>query len=265
MKKILFYINVYFACALQDIKVKMSYRTDFLIGLIGVLAINISSLVTFWVVFKNIQDINGWSYYEMFFIYAFYLIVSAPFQLVFDNIWMLEQYLRDGSFIKYYFRPVNIFFYFISESFNIKAIGQVFIGLCFLYYAWMKLNLEVSSFSVLNLLIQMIGGVLVYTAIMVAGSAISFWGINQNSILSLISRLTTYSIYPFSIFNTVIRMILSWILPLAFIAYYPSLNILKSHQVGMMSVVSPLVGVAAFVAAYKFWMQGARIFVGTGS
>ncbi len=265
MKTIKFYIRIYLICVLQDMKTKMGYRADFVIGIVGTLVTNIVSIATLSILFSNIYEIHGWTYEEMLFVYAFYCLVSAPFQLAFDHLWSLEQHLLSGSFIKYYFRPIHIFFYYISESFNIKAFGQLVIGIGLFVYSCGKLQVDVDLVFVLQLLVQYIGAVLAYAGIMIVGSALSFWAINYNSILSTIMRLSEYATYPFSIFNMGIRILFTFVIPLAFIAYYPAVNLLKPWEGNLVTILSPVVGIFLFITAIKVWMRGARNFAGTGS
>ena len=65
--KLRFYLRIYRKVLVQDLKSKMSYRSDFIISLIGMLFTNISGFITFWILFQNFSSINGWGYYEMMF------------------------------------------------------------------------------------------------------------------------------------------------------------------------------------------------------
>ena len=70
MKKrgIRFYIQIYFKIIAQDIKSRMSYRADFIISTMGMIATNIVGFVAFWLMFSKFPSINGWGYYEMLFL-----------------------------------------------------------------------------------------------------------------------------------------------------------------------------------------------------
>ena len=60
-------------------------------------------------------------------------------------------------------------------------------------------------------------------------------------------------------------MIFTFIIPIAFIAYYPSLVILEPGNVPPLSWISPLFGLVFFYLSYKFWMLGVRKYDFTGS
>ena len=49
------------------------------------------------------------------------------------------------------------------------------------------------------------------------------------------------------------------------IAYYPSMIILRPDEVGLLSLLSPVIGLIFFYGSYKLWMLGASRYNGTGS
>ena len=108
-----FYLKIYGKILVQDFKSKMSYRADFIISNIGMIVSNLLGFVTFYILFQNFETINGWTKYEMLFLYGFSLIALTPVQCFFDNNWNLRFFVKSGDFIKYCFRPLNIYlFYF---------------------------------------------------------------------------------------------------------------------------------------------------------
>ena len=124
-----FYARIYRKILVQDLKSKMSYRSDFVISTLGMIATNVTGFVSFWILFRNFPSINGWDYYEMLFLYGFSLVSLTPVQCLFDNNWSLRMNVYRGDFIKYCFRPINLFFYYQSEVFDVKGLGQLAFGI----------------------------------------------------------------------------------------------------------------------------------------
>ena len=139
-----FYARIYRKILIQDLKSKMSYRADFIISTFGMIMTNLSGFITFMILFHNFPTINGWDYYHMLFLYGFSLVALTPVQCFFDNNWNLRFMVQSGDFIKYCFRPVNVFFYFISEVFDVKGLGQLAFGIGTIVYAWIKIGIPVT-------------------------------------------------------------------------------------------------------------------------
>jgi ABC-2 type transport system permease protein len=264
-KSLGFYAKIYCKILAQDLKSKMSYRADFIISTIGMICTNIAGFISFWILFRNFPSINGWGYYEMLFLYGFSLISLTPVQCFFDNNWSLRQNVYTGDFIKYCFRPINTFFYYQSEVFDIKGLGQLAFGLVMLIYSCIKIGLGFTPLMLLKIIVFRITASLIMIAMQNAAAATCFWIQNSFYVLDLAFRFKDYAKYPITIFSPVFRFIFTFLMPIAFIAYYPSLVILRPDKVPILSWLSPFIGIAFFWLSYKIWMHGAKNYSGTGS
>lgn len=259
-----FYAAIYFKIISQDFKSKMSYRADFIISTLGMILTNISGFISFFILFQNFETINGWNYYEMLFLYGFSLIALTPNQCLFDNNWNLRRAVYSGDFIKYCFRPINIFFYFISEVFDVKGLGQLIMGGITLAYAWNKLDLPFSFGTAILLVIALITASLFMIAIMNFAAATCFYIINATSVMIMMFKFTDYAKYPASIYKGVFQIIFTFIIPIAFVSYYPSLLFL-SPGLSVLTCLSPVFGIFFFWLSYRVWMIGASRYSGTGN
>ncbi len=264
-KSLGYYLRIYFKVIAQDIKSKMSYRADFFISTIGMIATNIAGLFGFWLVFQRFPNINGWTYYEMMFLYGFALLSATPAQCLFDNNWNLRFQVYSGDFIKYCFRPINIFFYFISEVFDVKGLGQFVFGVVAVSYAWIKLSLPVHLYSILLFLVAVLSASLIVVAILNLAASACFWLVNSFFVLSLSNQIRDFAKYPMSIFGPALRIMFTFIIPIGYMAYYPSLLFLRPEEVSWIVWMAPVFGCLFFYLSYKVWMKGAMSYSGTGS
>ncbi|ROR22098.1 ABC-2 type transport system permease protein [Mobilisporobacter senegalensis] len=260
-----FYIHLYKIILTQDLKSKMSYRADFIISTIGMVFTNVSGFITFWILFQNFPSIAGWNYYEMLFLYGFSLLALTPVQCFFDNNWNLRSHIYTGDFIKYCLRPINLFFYYMSEVFDMKGIGQFFFGTGTLYYAWNKLGIPFTLKNLILLIISFISASLFMIALMNLAAATNFWLMGSTFVMIFAFKFKDYARYPVKIFSRVFRFIFTFIIPIAFVAYYPSLFFLKPDEIPPLTYLSPFLGMIFFYISYKVWMKGALSYSGTGS
>lgn len=260
-----FYLSIYRKILIQDLKSKMSYRADFVISTIGMIMTNLAGFITFIVLFHNFPTINGWDLNHMLFLYGFSLLALTPVQCFFDNNWNLRSHVYSGDFIKYCFRPVNIFFYFMSEVFDVKGLGQLAFGLGTLIYAWAKIGIPVTFLTVGQALVFTFTASLFMIAIMNVAAATCFWIQGSGYVMVIMFRFKDFARYPASIFNSVFKAIFTFIIPIAFVAYYPSLVFLQPDNVPVLTWLSPLIGLVFFFLSYAFWMLGVRKYDFTGS
>ena len=265
MRSLREYIRLYFIIETQYIKARMQYRADFIISSFGMFFSSLSSLVIFWVLFESIPNLAGWSLMEMVFIYAFYMLAVSPMQILFDHFWQLRFHVQQGTFLKYYFRPLNMMFYYISEMFDLKGITQFIIGIILLVYASIQLEITWTLLSLSLLLVTLFSAALVQISIIISASCVAFWVIDSWPVLGLAQKLREFAPYPMTIFNGAFRFMFTFILPVGFIAFYPSQFFLRPEDISPLVYFSPVVGIGLFAIAYKIWTKGVNSYTGTGS
>ena len=259
------YLRLYFLIEAQYIKGRLQYRVDFLISSIGMFFSSLATLGIFWVIFNSIPSLAGWTFMEMVFIYAFYMIAISPMQILFDNIWFLRFHVQSGTFLKYYFRPMDMLFYYMSERFDIKGLTQLAAGIILLVYASVQLGLKWSAWKLLLLLVTLSSASLVLIALVVMAGCSSFWLVNSYPVLALAWRLREFAPYPLSIFDGIFRFAFTFIMPIGFIAFYPAQFFLRPAEISPWVYLTPVIGIGLFALAYRVWVLGVNSYSGTGS
>ena len=250
----------------QYIKERLQFRADFIVSIFGMILINLSGIVTFWVIFQNINVLAGWSYEEVLFLYAFSLIAMSPQQLFLDNAWTLSNKVVTGDFIRYCFRPINILFYFMSEVIDVKGFSQFGIGLAILIWSWSKLSIPLSLLNIFMFIFLMFAAVLICMALMIVSSAIGFMGGGTNALMFIASDLKGYGSYPLTIFNKFFKALFTFVVPIGFIAYYPAQFFLRTKgEISNLTYLSPVIGIVFFYVSCKIWIACANRYSGTGS
>lgn len=265
MRSLAEYLRLYVIIEKQYIKARMQYRADFFISSVGMFFSSLATLGVFWVILGTVPSLAGWSWMEMVFIYAFYMIAISPMQILFDHAWQLRFHIQQGSFLKYYFRPLNMMFYYMSEMFDLKGLTQLFVGAALLIYSSSQLQLDWTPSRVSLLLMTLFSASLVQISIIVAAACAAFWVLDSYPVLGLAWRLREFSPYPMTIFDGAFRFTFTFIIPIGFVAFYPSQIFLRPEDVSPLIYFSPLIGIGLFALTYWVWTRGVNSYTGTGS
>jgi ABC-2 type transport system permease protein len=266
MKTLARYLKIYFMIISQYIKTRLQYRADFIIGTIGMVFANASNLVVIWLIFGSVPSIKGWTYYELVFMTGFFYMALTPQQLFFDTFWNLGWQLQSGQFIKYYFRPLNMLFYYASQSFDLKGLAQLGIGFGMLAVSGSRLGIDWSLPRVLLLVVNWMSASLIMIAIVIGTLSSSFWIINSMSLTGTIMTVREFGRYPLDIFSKSFRWVFTFIAPIGFLAFYPCQMLLKPWpSVSPAAWFSPVAGFLSFVIACAIWRKGVKSYSGTGS
>lgn len=259
------YLRLYFIIEGQYIKARMQYRADFIISSIGMFFTSLATLGIFWVIFDTVPNLAGWTLPEMVFIYAFYMIAISPMQIIFDHFWQLRFHIQQGTFLKYYFRPLNMMFYYVSEMFDLKGLTQLAAGILLLTYASFQLDMDWTLLRVLLLCLTLFSAALVQISVIVMAACASFWVVDSWPVLGLAWKLREFAPYPMSIFDGAFRFAFTYVIPIGFVAFYPSQLFLRPGEVSPLVYFSPVVGIGLFALTYWVWKKGVNSYTGTGS
>jgi ABC-2 type transport system permease protein len=266
LKKLLRYFKIYFMIISQSAKTRLQYRADFIVGAIGILAMNSANIAFLSLVYSSIPSIKGWTYYELLFFYGFFTMAISPQQLFFSEFLSLSGQLQSGWFIRYYFRPINIMFNFISQRLDLKSLVQMAFGIILLVVSIRHLHIVWSLPKVLFLLVNYMSASLIMIAIIAGAMSSAFWIINANSLAGKIAGISEFARYPLDIYNGILRCVFTFIAPIGFIAFYPCQLLLRPiSDVSIVAWFSPVVGFIMSGIAYAIWKNGIKHYTGTGT
>jgi ABC-2 type transport system permease protein len=259
------YFRLFFQYAGQYMKTKLEYRGDLIVGLLSDLLMQAVNLVFILVVFGHTQTLQGWGREEVIFMYGFFLVPFAIFSTFF-NIWDFnDRYIIKGEMDRILTRPIHSLFQVILERMDLESLSGAITGIIIMIYAGSGLNLSFYWYDIFLFIIMVMGGALVYGGIFVSLASIGFWSDSKSSIMPLMYNIGNYGRYPINIYNRVIRFLLTWVLPFAFVGVYPASYFLGKSEWYMYSFLTPVMGLVFFTLAVLIWNQGVKRYRGAGN
>lgn len=250
----------------QFVKTRLAYRTDFLIDTMAVSFALVVQLVVLVTLFSKVESLKGWSFHEVLFIYGFSLVPLGIFNLTSVNLYRFsDQFIIQGKFDRVLLRPVSTLGQVLCESFNVSGLNEVIIGLVVMAYAAAKMQMNWELVDVLAVMILAPSASLVYTGVFLGLTAVSFWHEDRMGLAPPVYNMIRFARYPITIFGGAVRFFLTFILPFAWVAFYPSTWFLDSPQFSRFAMFTPLVGIIVFGGAILIWRAGARNYSSTGS
>ncbi|MCL2051011.1 MAG: ABC-2 family transporter protein [Lachnospiraceae bacterium] len=258
------YASIYLKLLNVNIKSKLEFAADFWISSIGLILTNLTSLFTLYFIFQHIPMLGGVSYYDTIFIFSFFTISTSLHQIFFDNIWSIWIHFIEGSFIKYCLRPIDSMFYYLTESIDPKGFSQLILGIALMAYSGANLNLNWSFINIIFLVVLLLCATSIYTSLMTIAAALGFWITDPFEVISLVNRSKDFGKYPITIFNNATKFIITFVLPLGFVGFYPSTFFVKD-TINFMSLMTVPVALILFFAQRLIWKAGLNRYIPAGS
>ena len=266
MKAVLFHFQIWRLYVAQFLKKRMIYAVDFWAGLGADLALQATNLLFLAVIFSKVPDLHGWKREEVIFIYGLAIMAYGLFHAFFSNIYYLgSTYLVEGNMDRVLMRPLDPLFQIYMERVDIEDIGETFLGAALVAWAAWKLHLHWTLIHYVALPFFVGTGVCIFLGVFTLLSSVSFWFVDRVGLLPPIYNMMAFGRYPVTIYNAALRFLLCWIIPFAFISFFPSTWFLGRKEFFGYFLATPLVAVAFFGMGYTAFRLGLRRYESTGS
>jgi ABC-2 type transport system permease protein len=253
----------YFA---QFIKSRLAYRLDFAIDLAANLLAMGVQVAVLQAIFSQVSSLRGWSYEQVLFIYGFSLLPLGLFNIWSVNLYNFsERYIIEGHFDRVLLRPINPLAQILFEEFNISGLNEIALGAGIMAYAGARLQVAWGVLDVGALLLLIVTASLIFTGIFLGLTSVSFWAEDRLGLAPPVYNIIRFSRYPMTIFSPLVRLFLTFVLPFAWVAFYPAAYFVGSAEFRRLGLITPLVGLAVFGLAYGIWQRGVRRYASTGT
>ena len=260
-------VRLYTKLQFLHLRIHLEYEADFWIGILGAGLRHTATFVFIWALFGRINQVQGWGMWEIAALYALAIMPIGLVELLYDGQWELRRLVNQGEFDRILLRPLSPALQVVTQISSIHGLGTVMLGGLVLAVAAAKLQLPWTVGHVLFLLAALAGSVLLIGSLNFITNCQPFWDPTPNASFSiLVQESIEFAKYPLSLYHLVVQFVITWILPLAFVSYYPALVLLgrPSPQLWL-GYAAPLAGPLVMVAAALVWRACLRNYQGTGS
>ena len=260
-------MSIYFYYFLMYLKSRAIYKTDFIVGILSNIMVGGMGLlfVSFLVDGDKINSLGGWSKEEVLFIYGYSLLSLSIFNTVAFNLYRFgDKYVNGGQFDRVLLRPIGSIQQVLFESFNLDSFGTLILGIYVLIKSASKLNIQFNLLDILWLVLSSISGASILISVFLCLATIAFYFDDKLGIGAPVYSLINFGRYPINIFNNFIQFFLSFIIPFAFVAFYPATHFFEQKGYQIYCYSTPLVALICYKLTNIFWKTGSKRYSSTG-
>jgi ABC-2 type transport system permease protein len=255
---------------LMWIRSSLAYPASFVLMVVSSMLMTLTDFVAIVLMFSHIETFGGFTLGQMALLYGTASMTLGLADLFTGSIERLGERIRTGTLDVYLIRPVPAFVQAASDGFALRRIGRPLQAGLVMVIALSKLDVDWTVARFVMLVLSVVAGSIIFAAIFVLGAAFQFVSLDSAELAnSFTYGGQTLTQYPLSVFGKEIVRAVTFVVPLAFINYYPVLFVLgKAAPLGLPSwigLLSPLVAVVMTALASWAWRGGLRRYRSTGS
>ncbi len=270
MNRVRYYLPLYRRLISANLRSQMQYRVSFVADLVGNFLVTILDLAMVGILLTRFRAIGGWTLGEVLFLYGSSSVSFSLAELLVGGFDDFDAWVVRGEFDQVLLRPLPITFQMLSARFHVRRIGRLAQALVALVLAFTLLDLSWNAGDTAFFAVMLAGGTLLFMSIFVAGATMSFWAPQAHEAINIFTYGGQFmTSYPMHIYQQWFVSLFTFVIPMAFINYYPALYLLdKPDPFGLppfMPFLSPIVAVVVFRLTLSLWRVGVKHYQSTGT
>ena len=249
---------------------EMQYRVSFFFRLIGSFVITIIDFAAVAVLLARIPHLAGWSFGEVALLYGTAAICFALAEMIAGSLDFFDTFIQAGTFDRLLTRPISPLLQTMAEGFSLRRLGRAGQGFVVILIAFQSLQLTWTAEKVGVLILALLSGTALYFGIFVLTAVFCFWTVQGKEATHVVTYGGEFmSMYPLEVYHGWLRRFVTFVIPLAFVNYYPALIILdRTDPLGLppyTGLLSPLVALLVALVAKYAWHRGIAQYQSTGT
>jgi ABC-2 type transport system permease protein len=251
------------------IRGELQYRLSFVLLLLSQFLVCFLDFLAILIIFSHVPRLSGWSLNEVMFLYGATNVCFNVSDVVVSQVETLPMRVRTGALDRMLIRPLGPLFQLVTEEFELRRIGKLLQGVLVLTIALGRVDIAWTLPKAALTVVMIASGAVIFSAVWVISAAVNIWTVETTQLANAFTYGGNFlTQYPLDIYAVWMRRLFAYVVPMAFVNYFPSLYILGKQQhpgVPALRFASPLIALAMAFAASTFWRVAVRHYRSTGS
>lgn len=250
------------------VRASLAYPVSFWTMTIGSGLMTALDFVGIWIMFGSVDGLGGFGLREIGLLYGATSIGIGLGDLLTGSVEKIGQKVRSGGIDQMMVRPVPLIVQLCADEFQLRRLARLTQGA--VVFVWAAGAVDWTPARLLVGVSMLVSSGVIFFCLFVSFSCVQFWTSDASEFASAFTYGgTTLTQYPLTVFPAELVKSLTFVLPIAFVNWYPCLFLLgRDDPFGLpewLQLVSPvpallLCGVTALV-----WRAGVRHYESTGS
>jgi ABC-2 type transport system permease protein len=246
------------------------YRVSLLLTTFAQLLTTSLDIFVILIIYAQVQTIAGFTLPETLYLYGTTRLAFGASDLVASGVENLATAIRLGTFDLVLIRPVSTLAQTLADQFTPKRFGKLVAPAIMLGWAVTEVPVHWTAAKILVCVGTIVCGFAIYCALWVLTGCISFIAVDAQEMANSFTYGSEFATeYPLQIFGRPLGLALTFVLPVAFVTWQPTLYVLGRADPfglpGFLRFASPLAAALLCGLAALAWRACIRRYRSTGS
>ena len=258
-------MKIYFSIFKMHLKSTLEYKRSFILGFISQFLVFFTYYFIILALFSKFNNIKGFSMYEVLLCFSIIQFGYAFNEIFARGIDHFDRLIVNGTFDIILLRPQSILLQSIISELDFVKISRLFQSLIVVFISIINLKISFNIFKILVLLLMLLSAVIIFFSIFLSMASYCFITIQGLEVRNLFTDGGKHMAqYPIGIFKKGFMIFFTFIIPYAFVNYYPLLYLLGKNN-DIFYGLSPLLVTIYLIPSIILFKLGIKKYTSVGS
>ncbi len=258
-------MKLYLKFVAMQLKCQMQYKTSFVMTALGQFLTSFTAFLSVLFLFNRFHSVQDYSFSEVLICFSVMLTSFSLTECFVRGFDVFPRLIRSGNLDRILVRPRSEIFQVLTSTIEFSRIGRLLQAIAVLVYAVPTSGVVWTADKVLAVILMLLGGVAVFSALFILYAGFSFFTIEGLEFMNIFTDGSReFGMYPLSVYGEGVLKFYTYCIPIALFQYYPFLYLVgRSDDVRL--IFLPLLGFLFLIPCYAFFRFGLRRYKSTGS
>ena len=258
-------MKLYFKALGMHLKAELEYRVNFILSFLSQILVFFTYYFVVIALFTKFDNIKGFTMYEVLLCFAVIQFGFSFNEVFARGIDRFDNLIIKGDFDRLLLRPKSIILQVLCSDSDFVKSSRLIQSIIVLVIALLNLNISWNIFRVITLIFMLVSACIIFFGIFLLAASYCFYTVQGLEVRNVFTDGGKHMAqYPIGVFQKGFVLFFTFIIPYAFVNYYPLLYFLGKNN-NTLYGISPLLVFIYLIPCIMMFHRGMKRYTSVGS
>ena len=258
-------MKLYLNSLALHLKSELEYRMRFIISFLSQILIFFTYYFVIIALFSKFNNIKGFTLYEVLLCFSIIQFGFAFNEVFARGIDKFDKLIIEGGFDRLLLRPKNLILQVLCSDGDFVKVSRLIQAIIVLVIALINLKVEITFLKVICLILMLMASCVIFFGIFLLAASYCFMTVQGLEVRNVFTDGGKHMAqYPIGVFKKGFVFFFTFIIPYAFVNYYPLLYFIGRND-NILYAFSPIVVFLYLIPCFIVFYMGVKKYEGSGS
>lgn len=258
-------MKIYLKSLGMHLKAELEYRANFILSFLSQILVFFTYYFIIIALFSKFNNIKGYTMYEVLLCFAIIQFGFSFNEVFARGIDHFDKLIIRGDFDRLLLRPKNIILQVLCSDSDFVKSCRLIQAIIVLVIAIIKLNIKWNIMKLITLLLMLLSACIIFFGIFMVAASYCFFTVQGLEVRNVFTDGGKHMAqYPIGVFSKGFVLFFTFIIPYAFVNYYPLLYFIGKRD-SIIYGLSPLLVIIYLIPCVATFYLGMKRYTSVGS